>query len=84
MGQKGVRHHLARATHRVERAAEVNGVPRRYSGRNLPPQQRDATAPPQSQLVMLVGAIVIVPIIIADMSWAYWVFRGKVGTRGYH
>ena len=44
----------------------------------------DAAAPPQSQLFMLVGAIVIVPTILAYTAWAYWVFRGKVGSQGYH
>ncbi len=44
----------------------------------------DAAAPPQSQLFMLVGAAVIIPIILAYTGWAYWVFRGKVGTHGYH
>lgn len=44
----------------------------------------DAAAPPQSQLFMLAGAIVIVPVIIAYTSWAYWVFRGKVDAHGYH
>ena len=44
----------------------------------------EAAAPPQSQLFMLVGAVVIVPVILAYTGWAYWVFRGKVGTHGYH
>lgn len=44
----------------------------------------DAAAPPQSQLFMLIGAAVIIPIILAYTGWAYWVFRGKVGTHGYH
>jgi cytochrome d ubiquinol oxidase subunit II len=44
----------------------------------------DAAAPPQSQLFMLIGAVVIVPVILAYTGWAYWVFRGKVGTHGYH
>jgi cytochrome bd ubiquinol oxidase subunit II len=44
----------------------------------------DAAAPPQSQQFMLVGTAVIFPIIIAYTAWAYWVFRGKVGTHGYH
>jgi cytochrome d ubiquinol oxidase subunit II len=44
----------------------------------------DAAAPPQSQFFMLVGAAIIVPIILAYTGWAYWVFRGKVGTQGYH
>jgi cytochrome d ubiquinol oxidase subunit II len=42
-----------------------------------------AAAPAQSQAFMLVGTIVIVPIILTYTGWAYWVFRGKVGTRGY-
>ncbi len=42
-----------------------------------------AAAPAQSQLFMLVGTVVIIPIIIAYTGWAYWVFRGKVGE-GYH
>ncbi|MDH0734809.1 cytochrome d ubiquinol oxidase subunit II [Achromobacter xylosoxidans] len=44
----------------------------------------DAAAPPQSQLFMLVGAAIIIPIILAYTGWSYWVFRGKVGTHGYH
>ncbi len=43
-----------------------------------------AAAPAQSQLFMLVGVVVIVPVILAYTAWAYWVFRGKVGTHGYH
>ena len=38
-----------------------------------------AAAPAQSQLFMLVGTVVIIPIIIGYTGWAYWVFRGKVG-----
>jgi cytochrome d ubiquinol oxidase subunit II len=44
----------------------------------------EAAAPAQSQLFMLVGVVVIVPVILAYTAWAYWVFRGKVGTQGYH
>ncbi|MGJ3649943.1 cytochrome d ubiquinol oxidase subunit II [Sphingomonas sp. GlSt437] len=44
----------------------------------------DAAAPPQSQLFMLVGALIILPVILTYTAWAYWVFRGKVGTQGYH
>ena len=44
----------------------------------------DAAAPYDSQLFMLVGAAVLVPIILAYTAWAYWVFRGKVGEDGYH
>jgi cytochrome d ubiquinol oxidase subunit II len=44
----------------------------------------DAAAPQQSLSFMMVGAAVIVPVIIGYTGWAYWVFRGKVGTHGYH
>ena len=43
-----------------------------------------AAAPYDSQMFMLVGALVLVPIILAYTAWAYWVFRGKVGEHGYH
>ena len=43
-----------------------------------------AAAPYESQLFMLVGALVLVPMILAYTGWAYWVFRGKVGEQGYH
>lgn len=44
----------------------------------------EAATPPQSQRFMLVGAVIIIPAIVAYTSWAYWVFRGKVVERGYH
>jgi cytochrome d ubiquinol oxidase subunit II len=44
----------------------------------------DAAAPRQSLEFMLVGAAVIFPIILGYTAWAYWVFRGKAGTHGYH
>jgi cytochrome d ubiquinol oxidase subunit II len=43
-----------------------------------------AAAPEKSQIFMLVGAAVLVPVILAYTAWAYWVFRGKVGGHGYH
>lgn len=43
-----------------------------------------AAAPERSQLFMLVGAAIMVPVIVAYTGWSYWVFRGKVGTEGYH
>jgi len=43
-----------------------------------------AAAPYSSQLFMLVGAAVLVPLILAYTAWSYWVFRGKVGEGGYH
>lgn len=44
----------------------------------------DAAAPASSQIFMLVGVAVIVPVILAYTGWAYWVFRGKAGHEGYH
>ena len=44
----------------------------------------DAAAPERSQLFMLVGVAITLPLILAYTGWAYWVFRGKVGNAGYH
>ncbi|MFM5955202.1 MAG: cytochrome d ubiquinol oxidase subunit II [Novosphingobium sp.] len=44
----------------------------------------EAAAPHRSQVFMLIGAAIMVPIILAYTAWAYWVFRGKVGSDGYH
>lgn len=44
----------------------------------------EAAAPPSSLAFMLAGAVIIIPIILAYTSYAYWVFRGKVGAEGYH
>ncbi len=44
----------------------------------------DAAAPPASLGFMLVGAVVIIPIILAYTAWSYWIFRGKSGPSGYH
>jgi len=44
-----------------------------------------AAAPPQSQLFVLVGAVIIIPVILAYTAFAYYVFRGKVQPgEGYH
>jgi cytochrome bd ubiquinol oxidase subunit II len=44
-----------------------------------------AAAPRSSQLFMLVGVAVLIPLILAYTGWAYWVFRGKVRPgSGYH
>lgn len=45
----------------------------------------DAAAPPESLRFLLVGALVLIPIILAYTAYAYWVFRGKVDPHeGYH
>ncbi|MBA3864240.1 MAG: cytochrome d ubiquinol oxidase subunit II [Erythrobacter sp.] len=44
----------------------------------------DAAAPERSQIFMLVGVALTMPLIIGYTIWAYWVFRGKVTDEGYH
>jgi len=45
----------------------------------------EASAPPQSQGFMLVGALFIIPFILMYTAWSYYVFRGKVTVDdGYH
>ncbi|HEV7436388.1 MAG TPA: cytochrome d ubiquinol oxidase subunit II, partial [Pseudorhizobium sp.] len=45
----------------------------------------DAAAPDESLAFLLVGAAVLVPLILAYTTYAYWVFRGKVDPEeGYH
>jgi cytochrome d ubiquinol oxidase subunit II len=45
----------------------------------------DAAAPDESLAFLLVGALVLVPMILAYTAYAYWVFRGKVDPEeGYH
>jgi cytochrome bd ubiquinol oxidase subunit II len=44
-----------------------------------------AAAPDSSLKFLLVGAVVLVPLILAYTAWSYWVFRGKVDPEaGYH
>lgn len=44
----------------------------------------DAASPHASQLFMLIGVAILLPMILAYTAWSYWVFRGKVGDEGYH
>lgn len=45
----------------------------------------EAAAPQASLAFLLVGALVLIPIILAYTAYAYWVFRGKVRPEeGYH
>lgn len=53
----------------------------------IPPSQTiwDAASPPQSLGFALVGALFIIPFILAYTAWSYYVFRGKVRAgEGYH
>jgi cytochrome bd ubiquinol oxidase subunit II len=45
----------------------------------------EAAAPDSSLRFLLVGAVILIPIILAYTAYAYWVFRGKVDPEGgYH
>jgi cytochrome d ubiquinol oxidase subunit II len=45
----------------------------------------DAASPRSSQLFLLVGTVVLLPIILTYTFYNYWVFRGKVTVdSGYH
>jgi len=44
-----------------------------------------AAAPDESLGFTLVGALILLPIILAYTAYAYWVFRGKMDpAEGYH
>jgi cytochrome d ubiquinol oxidase subunit II len=45
----------------------------------------EAAAPESSLAFLLVGALVLIPTILAYTGYAYWVFRGKIDPEeGYH
>ncbi len=45
----------------------------------------DAAGPDKSLGFLLVGAVVLVPVILAYTAYSYWVFRGKIDPEGgYH
>jgi len=45
----------------------------------------EAAAAPNSQGLLLVGAVVMLPVILGYTAYVYWVFRGKVtADAGYH
>ncbi len=45
----------------------------------------DTAAPPASQMFMLVGTLILLPIILGYIALIYWVFRGKVRAgESYH
>jgi cytochrome bd ubiquinol oxidase subunit II len=45
----------------------------------------EAASPENSQLFMLFGVAVLIPLILGYTGWAYWVFRGKVrADASYH
>lgn len=44
----------------------------------------EAATDSQSQVFMLWGTGIVLPMILAYTAWSYWVFRGKVNAEGYH
>jgi len=45
----------------------------------------EAAAAPNAQSLLLVGALVMLPIILAYTAYVYWIFRGKItADAGYH
>lgn len=42
-----------------------------------------AAAAPESLIVILVGALVVLPLIAGYTAYSYWVFRGKTGELSY-
>ena len=45
----------------------------------------ESAAPESSLRFLLVGAVILVPTILAYTGYAYWVFRGKIDPEeGYH
>jgi len=45
----------------------------------------EAASPENSQIFMLFGVAILIPLVLGYTAWAYWVFRGKVRPgAGYH
>jgi cytochrome d ubiquinol oxidase subunit II len=45
----------------------------------------EAAAPRSSQIFLLVGMLVLLPVLLGYVAYTYWVFRGKVAEDvGYH
>jgi cytochrome d ubiquinol oxidase subunit II len=43
-----------------------------------------ASSPPSSQLFLLAGAMVLIPIVLAYTAYAYWIFRGKISNETHY
>jgi len=44
----------------------------------------EAAAAPESLIIMLVGALIVLPILIGYTCLAYWIFRGKATALSYN
>jgi cytochrome d ubiquinol oxidase subunit II len=45
---------------------------------------RDAAAAPTSQSLLLVGAVIMLPVMLAYIGYCYYVFRGKISHEPYY
>ena len=43
-----------------------------------------AASPLSSQWFLLIGAAVLIPVVILYSSYAYWIFRGKIGNESHY
>lgn len=43
-----------------------------------------AASPPSSQGFALIGALIIIPLILAYTAWGYYIFRGKVSAEDHY
>jgi cytochrome d ubiquinol oxidase subunit II len=45
----------------------------------------ETASTPNTQAFLLIGTMFLLPVILINMGWSYWVFRGKVQADiGYH
>ncbi len=44
----------------------------------------EAATDHSSQVFMLWGTVLVLPMILGYTAWSYWIFRGKVSAEGYH
>jgi cytochrome d ubiquinol oxidase subunit II len=45
----------------------------------------EAASPPETQLFLLTGMVILIPIILFYTAYSYWIFRGKITQDiGYH
>ena len=43
-----------------------------------------ASSPPASQLFLLAGTVILIPLVLAYTGYSYWVFRGKIGHETHY
>jgi cytochrome d ubiquinol oxidase subunit II len=45
----------------------------------------EAASPPETQVFLLVGFVFLIPVVLANTAYSYWIFRGKITQdMGYH